>query len=53
MKIDIRPALTVRGRHVKDINNQCSSLEGSSSYMLWNPDRKQESGSKAKLIQTK
>lgn len=30
-----------------------SSLEGSSSYVLWAPDRKWESRSKAKLIQTK
>lgn len=53
MKIYIFPALTIRSRHVKGINNWCSSLEGSSSYGLWNPDRKSESCSNAKLIQTK
>lgn len=52
MKIYIFPALTIRSRHVKGINNWCSSLEGSSSYGLWNPDRKHESCSNAKLIQT-
>lgn len=52
MKIYIFPALTIRSRHVKGINNWCSSLEGSSSYGLWNPDRKCESCSNAKLIQT-
>lgn len=47
------PALTIRCLHVKGINNWCSSLEGSSSYVLWNTDRKHESCSNAKLIQTK
>ena len=53
MKIYILPALTVRCRHVKGINNWFSSPEGSSSYMLWNPDKKCELCSNAKLIQTK
>lgn len=47
------PALTIRRLHVKGINNWCSSLEGSSSYVLWNTDRKHESCSNVKLIQTK
>lgn len=52
MKIYIFPAFNIRSMHVKGINNWCSSLEGSSSYGLWNPDRKRESCSNAKLIQT-
>lgn len=48
MKIYIFPALTIRSRHVKGINNWCSSLEGSSG----NPDRKYESCNNAELIQT-
>lgn len=52
MKIYIFPALPIRSRHVKGINNWCSSLEGSSGYGLWNSDRKHESCSNAELIQT-
>lgn len=53
MKICIFPAFTIRRRRVKGINSWCSSEEGSSSYMLWNPDRNRESCCNAKLIQTK
>lgn len=53
MKICIFSAFTIRRRRVKSINSWCSSAEGSSSYMLWNPDRKHESCCNEKLIQTK